>query len=91
MADKKRLLHTPNKDQNVMDGWTDIWTDTHTHTHNLWGYNKNSPNYTLEESNFNFRYARLWDLDLDVPKEKWQNYSQTVETLIRCRIQQSVD
>ena len=33
--------------------------------------NKLSPNYILEESNFNFRYVRL--CDLDVPKEQWLN------------------
>ena len=33
---------------------------------------------------FNFRYVRLWDLH--IPAEKWLNYLQTVETLIRCRI-----
>ena len=31
-----------------------------------------------------FRYVRLWDLY--IPREKWLNYLQTVETLIRCRI-----
>ena len=39
------------------------------------------PQYILEESNFNFRYTRLWDLH--IPREKWLNYLQTVETLIR--------
>ena len=34
--------------------------------------------YILEESNFNFRYARLGDLH--VPREKWLNYLHTVET-----------
>ena len=37
--------------------------------------------YILEESNFNFRCVRLWDLD--IPREKWLNYLQTMETLIR--------
>ena len=36
--------------------------------------------------NFNFRYTRLWDLH--IPKEKWLNYLQIVETLIRCCILQ---
>ena len=44
----------------------------------------NLPHYILEESNFNFRYVRL--CDWDIPREKWLNYLQTVETLIRCRI-----
>ena len=35
--------------------------------------------------NFNFRYTRLWDLH--IPGEKWLNYLQTVETLIRRCIQ----
>ena len=38
----------------------------------------------MEESNFNFRYARLGDLH--IPREKWINYLQTVETLIRRRV-----
>ena len=42
------------------------------------------PHYILEESNFNFRYIRRWDLH--IPREKWINYLQTVETLIRRRI-----
>ena len=42
------------------------------------------PRYILEESNFNFRYVRLWDLH--IPREKWLNYLQTVETLIRRRV-----
>ena len=33
------------------------------------------------KSNFNFRYARLGYLH--IPREKWLNYLQTVETLIR--------
>ena len=36
------------------------------------------------KSNFNFRYVQLWDLD--IPREKWLNYLQTVETLIRCSV-----
>ena len=44
------------------------------------------PHYILEESNFNFRYTRLWDLH--ILGEKWLNYLQTVETLIRCRVLQ---
>ena len=36
--------------------------------------------HILEESNFNFRYVRL--SDLDISKENWLNYLQTVETLI---------
>ena len=35
----------------------------------------------MEDSNFNSRYVRL--LDLHIPTEKWLNYLQTVETLIR--------
>ena len=31
-------------------------------------------------NNINFRYVKL--CDLDVPREKWLNYLQTVETLI---------
>ena len=42
--------------------------------------NKLPPHYILEESNFSFRYVRL--CDLDIPREKWQKYLQTVETLI---------
>ena len=38
----------------------------------------NSPNYILEESNFDFRYIRL--CDLHILREKWLNYLQTVET-----------
>ena len=42
------------------------------------------PHYILEESNFNFRYIQLWDLH--IPREKWLNYLQTVETLIKRRV-----
>ena len=42
--------------------------------------------YILEESNFNFRYTRLWNLH--ILREKWLNYLQTVETLIRHRVLQ---
>ena len=42
------------------------------------------PHYILEESNFNFRYTWLWDLH--ILREKWLNYLQTVETLIRHHI-----
>ena len=42
---------------------------------------KTLPHYILEESNFNFRYVRLWDLH--IPREKWLNCLQTVEILIR--------
>ena len=45
----------------------------------------NRPSHSIyEESNFNFRYVRLWDLH--IPTEKWLNYLQTVETLIRRRV-----
>ena len=37
-----------------------------------------------DKSIFNFRFVRLYDVD--VPKEKWLNYLQTVETLIRCHV-----
>ena len=40
--------------------------------------------YILEESNFDFRYTRL--CDLDIHKEKWLNYLQTAETLNRRRV-----
>ena len=36
----------------------------------------------LEESIFDFRYVRLYDVD----KEKWLNFLQTVETLIRVNV-----
>ena len=34
--------------------------------------------------NFNFRYVRF--LDLHIPREKWPNYLQTEETLIRSHV-----
>ena len=46
----------------------------------------NSLHYILEDSNFDFRYARL--CDLDILRQKRFNYLQTVETLIRCHILQ---
>ena len=46
-----------------------------THTHDI-----------LEDSNFDFRCVRL--CNLDIPREKWLNYLQTVETMIICRILQ---
>ena len=42
------------------------------------------PHYKLEESIFDFRYVRLYDVD--IPKEKWLNYWQPVEILIRRRV-----
>ena len=44
----------------------------------------NSPLSKLEKSKFNFRYIGL--CDLDSTSEKWLNYLQTVETLIRRRV-----
>ena len=38
---------------------------------------RNSPYYILEESNVDFRYVRL--CDLDIPREKCLNYLQIVE------------
>ena len=38
----------------------------------------------LEDCNFNFRYVQL--CDVDIPREKWLNYLQAMETLIRHRI-----
>ena len=46
--------------------------------------NKLSERYILKESIFDFRYVRLYDVD--ILKEKWLNYLQTVETLIRRRV-----
>ena len=40
--------------------------------------------YILEDTNFDFRYVR--PCDLDIPREKWLNCLQTVETLIRGHI-----
>ena len=48
------------------------------------GLNKLPLHYILKESNFNFRYARL--CDLYIPRDKWLNYLQTLETLIRLGI-----
>ena len=42
------------------------------------------PHYILEDSNLKFRYVRL--CNLNIPRKKWLNYLQTVETLIRCHI-----
>ena len=39
--------------------------------------------YILEESIFDLRYIRLYDII--IPKENWLNCLQTVETLIRRR------
>ena len=36
--------------------------------------------FLILELNFSFRYIRL--CDIDIPRENWQNYWQTVETLI---------
>ena len=45
----------------------------------------NSPaHYIMEESIFDFRYVSIYDVDS--LKEKWLNYLQTVETLIRGRV-----
>ena len=53
------------------------------HTTHLTHCVLNRLSHMLEESNFNFRYIWLWDLH--IPRKKWLNYLQTVETLIRCR------
>ena len=45
-----------------------------------------SPHYILEESNFNFRYVQIWDLD--IPRQKWLNCLQTVEILFWCHVLQ---
>ena len=37
-----------------------------------------STHFIWEDSNFNFGYVRI--CDLDIPREKWLNYLQTVET-----------
>ena len=42
------------------------------------------PHYIFEESIFDFRYIRLYNID--ILKEKWLNYLQTVETVIRRRV-----
>ena len=39
----------------------------------------NSPHYILEEFNINFRYVRLYDLD--IPREKWLNSGDPDQTL----------
>ena len=44
--------------------------------------------YTLEELSFNFRYVRL--PDLGIPRDKWLNYLQSVQTLIKCHIRQNL-
>ena len=41
--------------------------------------------YILKESILDFRYVRLYHID--IPKEKWLNYLQIVEILIRRRVQ----
>ena len=50
--------------------------------HNTKDNLRNSTNLThftlLEESNFSFKYVGL--CDFDIPREKWLNYFQTVET-----------
>ena len=46
--------------------------------------NKLPLNYISKESNLNFRYVRL--CDLEISREKMLYYLKTVETLIRCRI-----
>ena len=43
----------------------------------------NSPNYILEDSNFDFRYVRLCMWFKYSSRKKWFNYLQIVETLIR--------
>ena len=46
----------------------------------------NSPHYILEDFNFNFWFVRL--CDLDILREQWLTYLQTVEPLIKLRIPQ---
>ena len=57
-----------------------------------WGLKEVNPLYTertpphdiLEDSNFDLRCVRL--CNLDIRREKWLNFLQTVETLIRRRV-----
>ena len=53
---------------------------THKVRANPFRLNKLSQHYILEESNFNFRYVGL--CDLEILREQKLNYLQTVETLI---------
>ena len=46
--------------------------------------NKLSHTIIWEEAIFDFKYVRLHNVD--IPKEKWLNYLQTVENLIRRRV-----
>ena len=46
----------------------------------------NSP--TLYIGRFYFLYEACQLSDLDIPREKWVNYLQTVETLIKCHVLQ---
>ena len=46
-------------------------------------YALNLSHFILEFSNFSCTYVRL--CDLDIPREKWLNYLQTVDILIRRR------
>ena len=48
--------------------------------------NSSTQNIEMEDSNFDFRYVRLYDLD--IPREKLLQYLKTVKTLIRCHILQ---
>ena len=68
--------------KNVIKGNEGIHSFRHTHGNNITKaclYNAElPPNCILEKSNFNFRHVRL--CDLDIPREKWLNYLQTVET-----------
>ena len=65
----------------------------HTQKHHICSFNifhtltHCPPHYILEDSNFDFRYVRL--CDIDILREKWLNYLQTVETLIRRHILQT--
>ena len=46
--------------------------------------NKTPLHYILEESDFNFKYVRL--CDLDIPRGKWRNFLQTFWVCIVCQL-----
>ena len=78
------------REWNDGDDRTDRWTDTQTENiliichYRVAGYKEGFHFMCMCESIFHFRYVRLYYIDS--PKEKWLNYLQTVEILIRRRV-----
>ena len=77
-----RLFSKQHKAERPANLHTWFWSTVLSLTH-CW-LNILPPRNILEDSNFDFRYVAL--CELDIPREKWLNYLQTMETQSRRRV-----